>query len=407
MKRLLSLLLVTCLIAFGFAFAAPGELGGAKITSIKFSHSDITKQVGSQFQMQFVVTPKGAAKGGVVWVSSDPATVKVNQKGLVTCLKTGFATVKAISKGSIASAACVIEVVPANSKVPKPSNSVKQNIAVKAIAINHTQIKLPVGDSYYLVATFTPPNASNRNVKWYVKQPHIATIDPNGLLTAKLAGKTTVVVESANGKTFQCQVYVEPLCKNSREINLDTVMLDFNDIYGVAELDSIKYVFAKGLMNGVSDVQFAPYSGVSRAMIATILYRIQGEPGAIKHRRFKDVTWDKWYSLPVFWIDKVGIMKGLSESEFSPNGDLTREQLATILFRYAKMKGLNPKGAGFLYALGIADHDQVSDWSSEALIWAYNNKILKVDRGLIYPKATASRADLARAIHVFFVDLLE
>ncbi len=400
MKKWLSSLLVICLLMSSLAFAVSGE----KITSIQFTYSDMTKQVGSEFQMSYVVTPQQAANGGIVWVSSDPATVKVNQKGYVTCLKAGLATIKAISKGSVASAACVIEVVKdASSATDTPIAAVKKNVPVQAIAINQTLMQLPVGNSRYLIATFTPRYASNRSVKWYVTDERVASIDSNGLLVAKQVGETTVVAESNNGKTFQCKVYVVPITKTN-SVDLNSVVLPFNDVYGVPELDSIRYVYKKELMNGVSADQFSPYGGVSRAMMATILYRIQGEPGGVKHKRFQDVAWEMWYASPVFWIDKVGIMKGVSKNSFAPDGALTREQLATILFRFADFKGLKPKGPGYLYDL--SDRDQVSNWATEAVQWAYDNYILKVDRGLIYPQATASRADVARAIHVFF-SLLE
>ena len=104
---------------------------------------------------------------------------------------------------------------------------------------------------------------------------------------------------------------------------------------------SVEYVVKQGLFKGVSETEFAPQTPVTRAMLVTVLYRAEGEPQVQSKADFEDVPQDAYYSKAVDWGKECGIINGMSETEFSPDALITREQVATILFRYAIYKGMD------------------------------------------------------------------
>ena len=103
--------------------------------------------------------------------------------------------------------------------------------------------------------------------------------------------------------------------------------------------DNVAAVKEKGLMTGISDTEFAPDSSVTRAMLASVLYRLSDEPGYGNEFAFDDVENSTWYEKPVLWAREADIMTGVSDSEFAPYGTITGEQLAAVLYRYSKYQG--------------------------------------------------------------------
>ena len=112
--------------------------------------------------------------------------------------------------------------------------------------------------------------------------------------------------------------------------------LPFVDVPKTSDLyDTIKFVFDKGLMAGVSDTEFDLYGNLTRGMIVSILYRNEGSPAVAYTGRFSDVAENAWYAAGVEWAASVGIAAGYEDGRFGPNDPVTREQLAAFLFRYA------------------------------------------------------------------------
>ena len=103
--------------------------------------------------------------------------------------------------------------------------------------------------------------------------------------------------------------------------------------------DAVVYVYTNGLMDGVSDTEFAPYSTLTRAMVVTILYRYDGSPAVNGASPFADVAEGSWYADAVIWAEGNSIVNGTSETTFSPDSPITREQFASIMFRYAAYRG--------------------------------------------------------------------
>ena len=162
--------------------------------------------------------------------------------------------------------------------------------------------------------------------------------------------------------------------------------------------DGVHFVLANGIMNGMGDGKFAPNSNTSRAMIVTILYRLEGEPDVSgKENPFEDVADGTWYTDAVIWAAENKIVEGYGNGRFDPIGDITREQLVTIMHRYAKYKGVAVEPDA-----NIMDYDdvfEVSSWAVEAFRWSVQEKLVEgVGDNKLAPKGDASRAMIATVV---------
>lgn len=171
--------------------------------------------------------------------------------------------------------------------------------------------------------------------------------------------------------------------------------LPFTDVKDNAWYKSaVEYAVSKKLFSGVSATEFAPESTMTRAMLVTVLYRLENQPNVLGDVHFTDVAENEWYTKAVLWAAQNGIVSGVSEAEFNPNGDITREQLAVILNRYAAFKKNENQNAADLSA--FADSENISDWAVDALKWAVANKLLNgTDNKELKPLDSATRAEVA------------
>ena len=158
--------------------------------------------------------------------------------------------------------------------------------------------------------------------------------------------------------------------------------------------DAVSYAYGKGLMNGVSGYDFAPDGVTTRGQIVTILYRLEGEPAAAASGRFSDVTAGQWYTQAVEWAASQGIVDGYGTGAFGPEDNITREQLAAILYRYTRFKGTETTASGNLNI--YSDAGSVSAWATEALSWANGAGLVTGKNGnLLDPLGSATRAEVA------------
>lgn len=154
------------------------------------------------------------------------------------------------------------------------------------------------------------------------------------------------------------------------------------------------YVLEKGLMKGMGDGIFAPEGSVTRGMMVTMLYRMAGEPEVKNAAPFTDVAQGRYYAKAVAWAYENGIVKGMTDTTFAPNAPATREQLVTLLYRYAGFAGLDVSARGD--ALAFGDGGTVSAFAREPISWAIGEGLLKGDEnGMLLPRASATRAQLA------------
>ena len=162
--------------------------------------------------------------------------------------------------------------------------------------------------------------------------------------------------------------------------------------------DGVHYCISEGLMNGTGAATFEPLATTDRAMLVTILYRLEGEP-AVGENKFTDVAADEWYTKAVTWAANNGIVKGYGDGKFGPTDIITREQMATILHRYAAYKGYDVTAKG---NLSFTDADSVSDWAKDAMTWTVGAELINgVGDNKLEPEGNAQRAQIATILYRF------
>ena len=171
--------------------------------------------------------------------------------------------------------------------------------------------------------------------------------------------------------------------------------LPFTDVpAGSWYYDGVAYAYHSGLMNGTGADRFSPQLTTSRAMIVTILYRMEGSPAVSGGAAFTDVSAGQWYSDGVAWAGANGIVTGYTGGAFGPSDPITREQLAAILFRYARYKGYDVSAQAQLS--GYSDAGQVAAYAAESMRWAVGSGLITgTSAATLSPAGSATRAQAA------------
>ena len=183
--------------------------------------------------------------------------------------------------------------------------------------------------------------------------------------------------------------------------------LPFTDVgRGDWFFDDVRYVYETGLMNGVSATRFAPYGSTTRGMIVTILYRMDGQPAVSRDCPFTDVASGSYYERAITWAAANGIVTGHSGTIFAPDANITREQLAAILYRYAVYKGLDVSVGENTNILSYEDFASLSEYAIPAMQWACGAGVLYGFGGSLLPDAPANRLQAAAILHRFCVNIL-
>ena len=187
---------------------------------------------------------------------------------------------------------------------------------------------------------------------------------------------------------------------NNSDINKKT-KITFKDVeVGSWYEEAVGYAVENNLFNGISETEFAPNDILTRAMLVTVIYRLENPETKKAFHGFADVDDGEWYFDAVAWAAKSGIVSGVSETEFAPDDGITREQMATIIYRYAKMKGYDMQNISNLS--DFTDATQISDWAVDAVKWANGAEIITgVSKTSISPKLTATRAQVAAILMRF------
>ena len=176
--------------------------------------------------------------------------------------------------------------------------------------------------------------------------------------------------------------------------------LPFNDVsYGDWYYNAVQFVYSRGIMDGVDYYKFDPNGTITRGMIVTMLWRMAGEPFEMPVTSFTDVEIGRYYTTAVAWACRNGIADGMGESTFGPNDAITREELVTLLYRYAQYFGHSCIGTSIE---GFADAGSVSSYAYNAMCWAYKAGVVTGTTGSrLNPQGTASRAEAAQMIMSF------
>ena len=270
--------------------------------------------------------------------------------------------------------------------------NIAKEIPLTSIELSNSSVTLSMGQSHLLyVTSYTPENTtSSKAATWISSNPDIVSVDQSGNIKALKSGSAIISCTVAE-KTAYCDV---------------TVMSDgiFVDVPSDAWYKgAVKYVKDNGIMNGTSDTTFEPGKMLTRAEFVTVLHNMEDKPSAEYISKFTDVSSDIWYTEPVMWALENDITSGISENTFGSDLDITREQLATMLFKYAMMKGASYKMTIDARILeNYPDKMSVSTWANEALKWAVTNGVMSGKAtevgNILDPKGKATRAECAQMI---------
>ena len=183
--------------------------------------------------------------------------------------------------------------------------------------------------------------------------------------------------------------------------NPDIVVNPFTD---VSEKDwfynDAMFVYKNGLMLGTSKTLFGPHGTVTRGMMATILWRMEGSLAPKGENSFTDVEAGRWYADAITWTTENGIFAGYSKDKFGPDDPITREQLTAIFYRYADYKGYKLTVTGNLDK--FEDADKITDYAKTVMQWAVGNGLIKgKSETLLDPQGTATRAEISAMLHRF------
>ena len=160
--------------------------------------------------------------------------------------------------------------------------------------------------------------------------------------------------------------------------------------------DAVKFVFDNNFMDGVGDGKFNPDGTLTRAMIAQVLYNLEGETSSYP-TVFDDVAKSAWYADAVNWAAASGIVEGKGNNKFDPNAAITRQEMAAILYRYSELKGYDVSDVDSLAA--FTDADKVASWAKEPMGWAVENYVINgKGNGKLDPTGTATRAEVAQIL---------
>ncbi len=162
----------------------------------------------------------------------------------------------------------------------------------------------------------------------------------------------------------------------------------------------VDFAVSNGLFGGMSDTTFEPNTAMTRAMLVTVLWRYAGQP-IEGENIFTDVPSGQWYTSAVAWAAANGIVGGVGNNKFDPNGNITREQMAAILYRYAQKLGLDTSARADLS--GFPDGGKVSAYAKDAIRWAVAEGLINGSDGKLLPQGNATRAQVA-AILMRFIE---
>ena len=193
------------------------------------------------------------------------------------------------------------------------------------------------------------------------------------------------------------QAVATPEASQPSPDNLESGQL--KDISSHWAKDAIKYTVDKGILKGTGEGTFDPDGSMTRAMIATVLWRMEGSTATAGTQNFSDVSAEAWYNDAVSWAATNGIASG-NGSAFAPNGNVTREQLAVMLYNYAKHEGLDTTASGSIS--GYSDRSSVSTWAADAMNWAVGAGMITGESGgTLNPQGASTRAEVATILMRF------
>ena len=253
-------------------------------------------------------------------------------------------------------------------------------------------VELIAGFGKQLTAQVRPADDPNLALTWTSSDETVVQVDETGMCTG-IAPGTAVITASAGGGAYsaQCQVTV-----------LENSAPHYEDVPESAwYYEAVQYTSAHGLFQGMTETKFGPNLTMTRGMLVTVLYRMEGEPAVEGQTHpFTDVDASRYYGDAITWAANSGVVNGMTDTRFAPEAAVTREQMVTILYRYAKLKDADVTAKGDLES--FPDHDQVKPYARDAFSWAVGAGIIQGDSNgsvaTLSPRNSATRAQVAAVL---------
>ncbi len=355
---------------------------GSTTTTTTYSDGSVTE---TTTQTDGTVTEKNTDKDGVVTEKTVTPDNTVTEKVTQT---DGSATERTTTpdgvvgqtntdaEGEVTSAEVVIpkeaekqDVVTAPVEVPaSKSAETAPEISVRSESAESTKVEIPVTEfGPGTAAVVVNPDGTEEIVRDCVIGENGVILNVEGDVTLKIVDKT---------ETFE----------------------DVEPAHHWAS-DAVEFVAARELFKGTGANKFTPNGAMTRGMMVTVLYRLAYEPDTVAEQ-FEDVPSGQYYTDAVAWAQNAGVVTGYTDSEFGPNDNVKREQLVTILYRYAKKMGYATTSSGTL--AGYADASSVSGWAKDAMSWAVSIGLVNgVDKTHLAPANNATRAEVATILMRF------
>ena len=253
---------------------------------------------------------------------------------------------------------------------------------VTNIKVDTTSVELGVGASKKINAIAEPTDATNKLMEFTSSNEKVAKVRQDGLITATGVGSTTITI-TCGDITKKVQVTVNPFIDVKK-----------SDWYYVA----VDYTYKKGIISGATATEFRPSAKITRGMIVTILWRMEGSPKVTGVKDFTDVKGQYYYDA-VRWAAKYGVVNGYGDGRFGPNANITREQLATILCNYTKYK--KKYTSATIDTSKYKDWYKVSSYAKPSIQWAIKTGVIegKENGTKVDPLGTATRGEAACMIY--------
>ena len=294
------------------------------------------------------------------------------------------------------------EEIVSNSLMSFELQVVSKAIALKSLSFRESETVTPltnwtmfVGDTLNVQLKYDPDNASVKRAERDVLSSNTTVaevVDFAGLIAIHgMAPGTSTISATVGGKTAKLRVVVlqDRNCPSAK-------FMDVPDESNWAH-KGIDYAVSHGLFAGTSDNTFSPDDSMTRAMMVTVLWRFAGKPTASGTNPFRDVPTNAYYYEPVLWAAANGVVSGVSADRFDPNGKITREQIAAIMYRYTDGQGYDTSELADLSV--FPDANKVSGYAVTPIAWANKAGLINGDsvNGVSYikPKDNATRAQVA------------
>ena len=363
------------------------------VNSITLDKTALSLYVNDTETLTATVMPVTASKT-LNWSSSDDTVATVDQSGKVTAVGKGTATITAASiDGTNLKAECTVTVKKKSSGGSVFFWDLKfdTNGGSKIDTVTEWEYSTIDLDEY------VPEKEGYKFVGWYADEDLTKKIDE-----VYLTQDTTVY---AKWEKIAEEVPEEP--DETEEIK-ETETISFKD---VKESDwfyeAVSYAVENGLMSGMSEDIFAPNTPLTREMLAVVLYNVEGQPESTEANTFTDVKGDMWYTDAILWANENGIVAGYDNGAYGVGDLITREQFATILYRYAQFKGYDTTQGG-MAVREFSDYENISDYARPAMAWAVNAGIMGgMDDGTLMPQGKATRAEAATILMNFCENMVE